>query len=280
MEKNFINETEFPDTFSPNLLRNDELSLETNQNYSNLHTKNKIKFFSSSLTFNNSPKINSYNAFNYKDTSIVSNSSEQPENFIKKKILKSKSKKKNRKNKIEKEKNQIDNLLRRAKKIIFDSILNYDNCFISEIYNNNIGNGLRVKKLLRINHYQIKNTNTNFNKGLLKTPQGEIFSVDISKRYTNFPYDHNRILIKGLLNEEDEEKKNSFKNLFGKTLFQCIQQLRCQKQIEGLEGLEKFYENEIIELNEKEEVKNELKKIINDYENIFEHKKPRKRKIK
>ena len=94
MEKNFINETEFPDTFSPNLLRNDELSLETNQNYSNLNTKNKIKFFSSSLTFNNSPKINSYNAFNYKDTSIVSNSSEQPENFIKKKILKSKSKKK------------------------------------------------------------------------------------------------------------------------------------------------------------------------------------------
>ena len=104
---------------------------------------------------------------------------------------------------IDKDRFTIDSLIRRAKKILFDTLLKYDNYVISKVYNNRIGNGLKIKKLLKINHLQIKNTNTNFNRELLKTSQGTIFSSDISARHSNYPLDHNKILIfifKTLLN--------------------------------------------------------------------------------
>ena len=104
---------------------------------------------------------------------------------------------------IDKDRFTIDSLIRRAKKILFDTLLKYDNYVISKVYNNRIGNGLKIKKLLKINHLQIKNTNTNFNMELLKTSQGTILSSDISARHSNYPLDHNKILIfifKTLLN--------------------------------------------------------------------------------
>ena len=123
---------------------------------------------------------------------------------------------------IDNERFTIDSLIRRAKKILFDALLKYDNYIISKTYNNNIGYGLKNKKLLRINHSQIKNTNTNFNRELLKTSQGSIFSVEIITRHSKFPLNHNKILIKKLLNEENEEKRKIFNDLFSATFSDCI----------------------------------------------------------
>jgi len=47
------------------------------------------------------------------------------------------------------------NLMRRDKTILFDSLLNYDNFIISKVYNGNIGNGINIKKLLKINHNKL-----------------------------------------------------------------------------------------------------------------------------
>ena len=181
---------------------------------------------------------------------------------------------------INKDKFSIDSLIRRAKKILFDVLLKYDNYIISKEYNNHIGYGIKIKKLLKINHFQIKNINTNFNIELLKTSQGTIFSSDISARHTNYPKNHNKILIKSLLNEENEEKRKIFNDLFSKTFSDCINHLIGKMKYSCLEGIENFYENELIHLDEDEKFKEILKNVINNYEKIFETKKPRKTKLK
>jgi hypothetical protein len=56
--------------------------------------------------------------------------------------------------------------------------------------------------------------------------------------------------------------------LFSKTLKECIQHITGQK-IEELKGLERFYENEINELEEGDEFKKEIKKFIDNYETIL-----------
>ena len=179
-----------------------------------------------------------------------------------------------------KDKYSLNYLIRRAKKIIFDSLLKYDNDVISRVYDNNIGYGIHTKKLLRIKHTQIQNTNTLFNKELLKTPQGTIFSCDITTRYTNYPLNHNKLLINKLLNEENFEKRKIFNDLFSMTFLECIDNLLGKRKSESLKGLDKYYENEMIELDEEENFKEIIKNIINDFKNIFEKKKPRKTKYK
>lgn len=143
------------------------------------------------------------------------------------------------------DKNNLDNFIRRIKKLAFNSILKYDNKVISEMYNNRLGHGINIKKLLKNNHFQIKCTGTIFNKELLKKTQGEILSENITTRFTNFPRDHNKNLIINLLNEEDKVKKERFNNLFNKTLSECIDHLIGVKKSKDLEGLEKIFENEL-----------------------------------
>lgn len=180
---------------------------------------------------------------------------------------------------LENDKYAKDSLLRRAKKIIFDAMLKYNNYVISKIYDNNIGNGIKIKKLLKINHFQIQNTNTNYNKELLKTPQGVIFSSNISSRHTNYPLNHNKLLINKLLNEENEEKRKIFNELFSRTFSECLNHLIGKKIYKSLEGLENFYEKELLVLDESDKSKDLLKSIINNYEIIIEKKRSRKRKI-
>ena len=179
-----------------------------------------------------------------------------------------------------KDKYSLNYLIRRAKKIIFDSLVKYDNDVISRVYDNNIGYGIHTKKLLRIKHSQIQNTNTLFNKELLKTPQGTIFSCDITTRYTNYPLNHNKLLINKLLNEENTKKRKIFNDLFSMTFLECIDNLIGKRKSESLKGLDKYYENEMIELDEEENFKEIIKNIINDFKNIFEKKKPRKTEYK
>ena len=266
------NSQEFDEIFTPSFLKNDEFSFEQSKNYNSFHIKNQLKFYVSSLSYfentKNSP-LNTYNnneanqAFDYILKTTENHNMKNEISIINKKT--------------QRNNNSIDNLVRRVKKIVFTSLVNYDNYIISKTYNNNLGNGITIKKLLRIKHHQIKNVNSSFNKELVETSQGSIFSSDISKKYSNYPSYHNRQLIKNLLNEKDDEKRKRFNNLFNKTFLEFILYLRGKKEIQGLEGLEKFYEKEILELNEDENYMNELKKTVNNYEKIFMKKKPRKR---
>ena len=274
------------DIFPQKISTNNNFYLDTNQqNNYNLGIYNDIYSNENPSLFTNDLLINEFNLFKHEDIKMKSETNSK-ETLIAtknspKEITSIKNSKKN-KELIEEilKKYPLNYLIRRAKKIIFDILLKYDNDIISKVYNNNIGYGINIKKLLRIKHSQIQNTNTLFNKELLKTSQGTIFSSDISSRYTNYPIEHNKLLINKLLNEENIEKRKIFHDLFSKTFLECIENLIGKRKNESLKGLDKYYENEMMELDEDENFKEVLKKTINDLKNIFEKKKPRKTKFK
>ena len=67
---------------------------------------------------------------------------------------------------------------------------------------------------------------------------------------------------------------------FCKSFSDCINHLIGKIKYNCFEGIEEFYEKELTNLEENENFKEILKKVINDYEKIFKNKKPRKAKLK
>ena len=272
MENNLINITETIGLLNHNILTINDFSEENNNNIIKLSIENDSELDSSFLSFIEQPMTETVDLSKFEEIFQNSlNSRDTPNIFNVNLPIKRNRKKDEIKN--------VDNLLRKAKKVIFNSILEYDNYIIAKAYNYNIGKGINTKKLFKINYSQIKNTQTDFNKKLLNTPQKDIFSSNITTKYSNFPSDHNKILINKLLEEEDLEKREIFNNLFNITLLEFIQHLIGQKKKEELDGLDSLYKKQLIEMKNNKEYE-ELKNTINDYEKIFEDKKPRTNKIK
>ena len=276
MSKSPLNE--MPENFLYNFSIGQKFDLEYYRYFESWHTLENEDISSSSFyefdfdKNDTNPVLNN----NQKETSNTSNS------FLKQKRNNSdlEPKKEEKEEENYYDKNNIDNFIRRIKKLAFNSILKYDNKVISEMYNNRLGHGINIKKLLKNNHFQIKCTGTIFNKELLKKTQGEILSENITTRFTNFPRDHNKNLIINLLNEEDKVKKERFNNLFNKTLSECIDNLIGAKKSKDLEGLEKIFENELKNIKKTKEYIENLKNIFNDYKKIYDEKIPRKMKSK
>ena len=285
MDINSINENEESNIFQPLLSINDNFNLSINKNDFNFLQSHDIKCNISSLPFIKPPKIEELDNSNFKeikDINQISDIISKETSNNTKNIL---QKKRNRELNEQGTKGNIDiytktSLLCKVKKIIFDSLLKYDNYIISKMYNNNIGNGITIKKLFKTNHYQIKCASTEFNKELLKKTQGQIFSSSITTKFTNYPLDHNKQLIEKLLNEKNEERKEIFINLFNKTLLECIEHLIGKKEYKSLKGLEKFYQNEIQKKKIDKENKELLINVINKFEHIINEKKPRNKKTK
>ena len=173
----------------------------------------------------------------------------------------------------------IDNLIRRTKNVVLNSMLQFDNNVILETYEYNIGRGINTKKLLKNEYSQKRDTKIEFNINFLYKTQQEIFSAKISKKKKyQFPEDHNKILIDNLLEEKDEKKRNIFHNLYSKTFKECIDQICGNKHIKCLEGLEQIYNKEIAKMEEDEEFKKLINDVLNNYEKKLNDRKPRKSK--
>ena len=150
----------------------------------------------------------------------------------------------------------IDNLIRRTKNVVLNSMLQFDNNVILKTYDYNIGRGINTKILLKNDYSQKRDTKIEFNKNFLYKTQQEIFSEKISKKNKyKFPEDHNKILIENLLEEKDEIKRNIFQSLFSKTFKECIHQICGNEYFECLEGLKQIYDEEMIKMKEDEEFK-------------------------
>ena len=175
-----------------------------------------------------------------------------------------------------------DNARRKVKRIIFTHLLAYINKQIKIKYNGEIGKGIFKKELYILNHAQISNSSVNFNKALLKRTLYDIFSEKISRRITNYPEDHNKVIIDGLINEKDTKKRIYFQNLFNLTFSDCLEYLRGDKYFEQLNGLELFSEFKEIKqdylkkYNDGEEYVKLLKYYLKEFKNIINKKNPRK----
>ena len=154
----------------------------------------------------------------------------------------------------------IDNITRRLKSMILNSMLQFDNDVILKTYNYNIGRGVNTKKLIQNDFSQKRDTKIDFNKNLLYKTQQEIFSAKISNKYKGiyFNDDHNKIMIENLLKEKDEKIRNIFQNLFSKTLKECILQICGKKPIKCLEGLEHIFVKNVKEMKQKESFKKQI----------------------
>lgn len=189
-------------------------------------------------------------------------------------ILKKKTERKSEKSTCKNTNN--NNKTKKLKPILHESILKFINNIISKAYNNDIGHYICRKKLLKINCKYFNNNRADFDKQLLKKTLKEIFCHDINERFTIFPKDFNKILINRLLNEEDLKKRKIFENLFNKTFTECIDHIIGKKRIDELNGLEKCFEDEIGEREDKEY----LKGLLNNFEKIILSKKSRKKSLR
>ena len=166
-----------------------------------------------------------------------------------------------------------DNLIRKIKSFVISYLSNFINSFICRIYGN-IGEGIFRKELKKMNQNQIIDTKNN--KEFLCKTLKDIFSEDISRKYNNYPKEHNRNLIQKLLNEEDEDKREKFKNLFSLTFLDCLKHIRGSKYLKELEGLES-YDNMFKQFENDKEYLALLNHCIFNFEIIIMRK--RKRKI-
>ena len=187
------------------------------------------------------------------------------ENKIKKNLGR---KRKNDENNIESKHNKFssDNIVRKIKAKLFDSILFLLN---SSLKQNS------KKMFLKIEQKIIKDINVNNNKILLKTKLKDIFSKNISEKLINYGLDYNRKVIQQIYKENIEIKTIS---ILEKTFFECLEHFRRSKYYIELDGLEKEYNNAINYLKDKDETEeyiNNFKQLVETFEEFYNSKKPR-----
>lgn len=175
-----------------------------------------------------------------------------------------------------------DNLIRRSKHFALESVWNYINKKIKILYSNESPNILKKKQLLKLSQKSAERSKVEYNKIFIYKTLGEIFSEDVSTRYSRFNINHNKNLIDNLLNEKDEKKRIIFQKIFKLTFLDCLKHFRGNVFIEELDGMKKFddYLNEIDFGYNSDEYKKILKIFINNYEKIVMEKNPRKKKQK
>ena len=178
-----------------------------------------------------------------------------------------------------------DNIIRKCKFIVLSHIMDFINAKIKEKYKN-IGYGIKIKQLMKINKAQVSNIKTDYNLKFMNKQLKDIFSDTISTKYTRFPLKKNENLIKELINDKDDEKKEYFNNLFSLTFSDCLNHFIDKKFIPILKDLELFEEiiNDSkklkkinLNINDQEYI-NELSYYLENYQNILRRKKPRRGK--
>ena len=188
-------------------------------------------------------------------------------------------KKKSDKTKGEHNKYSDDNIRRKCKHLILNSIMEFINEKIKIIYNGNIGNNIFKKELLTLNKNPKADATIDYNKTFLNKTLGEIFSEAISGRFTNYLPQHNKMVIEMLLNESDEDKRKYFTKLFSLTFLQCLKHIRKSIFIEEIDGI-KCFDQIIANLNGEKEYLEILDYYFNNFEIIINNKKARKTKKK
>ena len=180
------------------------------------------------------------------------------ENLGKKQKKKCGRKKLSKKDIREHNKYSDDNIRRKCKHLILKNTFTFINEKIFIMYGGKIGNGISKKELKAINHLQKSDASVCFDQDFLNKKLGEIFSESISSRYSNLPSIHNKRLILSLINENDENKKKYFTDLFNITFLDCLRHFRGEVYINELGGLTCFE-------SDKEKIKNKYPEDGNDY---------------
>ena len=194
----------------------------------------------------------------------------------------SKGRKKKYKNPGKHNKFCLDNIMRRIKTNLFDTLLRFINASIKEeeieICEKNIKKKISITPiLLKPTQEIIRSINIEFNLNLLEAKLKTIFSQDTSKKVENYGLDKNKKLIEKIYNEKKQKKTIEILNM---TLNQCLEQINGRKTYKELEGLENEFKKVIENLKkiESEEYVSQFVELVNSYREYFDDKKPRQTK--
>ena len=174
-------------------------------------------------------------------------------------------------------KKTFDNILRRIKNSLLNSFRILLNSKIKNVYN---FKNLREKwKLLKINPKHARNSNIEFNKVFIHKSLKEIFSEETTiKNLCN--RDHNKILIKQLLNEKNTEKRKIFEILFNLTFLDLMKYSVGERpdliELKGLRLSQKLLNEMALD----EEYSELIFDILKNIETILENKFPRNKNKK
>ena len=169
-----------------------------------------------------------------------------------------------------------NDLRRKSKNLIINYALDFLNEKINNIYKGNLGKGIAIKKLLPINRFSKLDTSFQHNKDILNETLGDIFSISISARYNYYSPNHNKELIKRLLNEKDEKKRIYFKKLFNITFLECLKRFCGKDACEELKDFKQFSEIKSL-FKDRPEYSNKLESYLQNFENNIKSKKGRKK---
>ena len=175
-----------------------------------------------------------------------------------------------------------DNLIRRIKNIVLDSVSVFINKKILSFYSGDNPNSLKEKQLFKLGQNQAERSKVDYNKLFLNHTLQSIFSEDISTKYKKHNIKHNKILIEQLINEENEEIRLIFKNIFNLTFIDCLKHFRGSIFIKELSEMKTFkdYLEKTNFGNYSEEYKEILIIFMNNFEKIIIEKHSRKRSKK
>ena len=179
-----------------------------------------------------------------------------------------------------------DNLTKKCKNIVLKSALESINKKIEEKYKNNIGFGKFNKKLQILNQENKVKSTAKDDKLFLHKTLKEIFSDNISSRLYNYSENHNKVIIESLINDEDEEKRIYFNNLFNITFLEYLNYFMSSETC-NLNNNSILYEfkdfsfikDSLIQINGEDYV-NALIEYLKNYEKIINKKRSRNSKKK
>ena len=271
--------------YSNDLSQKDRLNKNSNNNNSIEQNQNNFFYninesiFEDGSSINNSVynifplnTLNTFNICNNREKENLTKSQSKEKNNLKREttsktkslkftIMKRGRKRKNENVKSKHNKFSDDILRRKVKHLVLKNLMEFINEKIYYMYNGNIGHNVYIKQLLTINGNQNSNANIKFNQKFLKKKLGDIFSVNISTKYSNHDRDHNEKLIKKLKKDDDEKKRLYFIKFFNLTFLQGLKHYRGEEYIDELRGLKCFNEEKNT-FNEDEDYIKTLDKYI------------------
>lgn len=169
-----------------------------------------------------------------------------------------------------------DNMKKKCKNIVLKCILEFINNKIKKLYNNDIGHGNYEKNLKTLGEKSKMTTTADSYSDFMKKKLKDIFSEKISTKYSNFSPEHNKMIIKSLIEEKDDSKKSYFGELFNLTFEDCLKNFRGDTGLDVLKGFKNldFVKKELVKKSEEngEEYSEYFAYYIKNYEKLIDKK--------
>ena len=172
-----------------------------------------------------------------------------------------------------------DNMTKKFKSKFTNVIREFINSELEKTYNGKIGEGNKIRKLFRMNDELRKTNSVDFNKALLYRNLKDIFSYNISGKFSKYPEKHNLKIIEEVLNDEDLEIRRKFETIFNFTFLDCLRHFRNENPLDELKGM-KTLDEFCKQFDDDEEYQDCFRKFISKFETNIMEKKGRKSKKK